>query len=144
MVRLTMWFRFLWWSAEFLFVDRRNGLITLVLIVGFVATLVWTARRRHALSLRAALVPLTTALAPLFVLTLGVAYARDPPVTGVFHQGAENAVTATLAVQLLAAAFFLFRAKGLRLLVVAQQALLLWWFFSAAFIAGMSISGDWL
>jgi hypothetical protein len=86
---------------------------------------------------------------PIVMLTLGAVYACEncSPSSlgqGVRHVWAIHAVDALLLVQVLGAVGLVKLAAGSRFLSSVLQAIQLWCTFWASFLAGMSMSGDWL
>ena len=95
------------------------------------------------------LLQVTPLFVPLAVLVVGTVYACEncsPSSLGerVRHVWAGYAIDVLLLVQPIAAAWFVKLAKGARLVSFALQALSLWSTFWSSFLAGMSISGNWL
>jgi hypothetical protein len=86
---------------------------------------------------------------PIAVLGLGAVYACEncsPSALGqgVRHVWAGYIVNALLLVQLIGALWLIRIASGRRIVSAALQAIGVWCTFWASFLAGMSISGDWL
>ena len=78
---------------------------------------------------------------------LGVACENCSPSSfgqGVRHVWAGYMIDAFLLVQLAGTVLLIRAAKGARFVASAFQAVNLWCTFRASFLAGMSISGDWL
>jgi hypothetical protein len=92
---------------------------------------------------------LTVLLNPIAILFLGTAYACEncSPSSiglGVRHVRAMRLADALLVAQLGAVVWWVSRGKPCRLFTAALHLLFLWCTLWAAFIAGMSMSGDWL
>jgi hypothetical protein len=88
-------------------------------------------------------------LNPAAILAIGTIWACEncSPSSlgqGVRHFWAMRAVDVLSFTQLFAAAWWVWRAATWRLCVATVHALLLWATFWASFLAGMSLSGDWL
>ena len=86
---------------------------------------------------------------PIFILALGAVYACEncSPSSlghGVRHVWATYAVDALFLVQLVGAVGLIKLAAGRRFVSSVLQAIQLWCTFWASFLAGMSMSGDWL
>ncbi|PYU88217.1 MAG: hypothetical protein DMG08_26330 [Acidobacteria bacterium] len=86
---------------------------------------------------------------PIAVLALGTVFACEncSPSSlgqGVRHIWAMHAVDVLLVIHLTGAVGLVMLAEGARLVSSALQAILLWCSFWASFLAGMSMSGDWL
>jgi hypothetical protein len=105
-------------------------------------------------NLRACLRPgwawqLVVILNPIAIAFLGTAYVCEncSPSSlglGVRHFWAMRLADALLLAQLLAMAWWAWRSKPCRLFIAALHLLFFWCTLWAAFIAGMSMSGDWL
>lgn len=138
------------WSVEALFADPATTRITGGLFVCVVAAVGWTARSNHQTSARGIFWQLLSGLCPLGSLALGVAFACEhcgPAVSmdqAIRHPDAIWATNALFFVQMIGAGWLIYRARGMRALATAVQAILLWWSVWAGFIAGMSLSGDWI
>jgi hypothetical protein len=95
------------------------------------------------------LLHVTPLLVPVAILVVGTVYACEncSPSSlgqGVHHVWAGYVIDTLLLVQLAAAVWLIKAAKGARFVASALQVMNLWWTFWASFLAGMSISGDWL
>jgi hypothetical protein len=121
---------------------------TAILLLMFGAIVGARDRLRHLLRLRTVwqLVPL---LVPVIVLVLGTWFACEMCSPSSLGQGRRHywamwAANGLLIVQLVAAGFLIRFAAPLRLLAASFQVLLAWCSLWASFLAGMSMSGDWL
>ena len=123
--------------------------VTVVLTFLLLAAAVWSRRRISALFRAPALwqlVPLGVAPALLALGTWFACQNCSPSSLGQGHRymWAMRACDALLVAQLVGAALLVKAASPLRLLAASFQLLLLWCSYWAAFMAGMSMSGDWL
>jgi hypothetical protein len=113
------------------------------------AALIWVVATHREVSMSKLLLQCIPVSAPVAILALGVIYACEgcgPSALGqgVRHHWAEWGVIAILLTQLVGAAWLIYAGRGVRPLAIALQAFLLWWSLWAAFVAGMSLSGDWI
>ena len=88
-------------------------------------------------------------LVPVTILVLGALFRCEncSPSSlgqGVRHAWAGYTIDALLLVQLAATVLLIRAAKGARFVASALPAVNLWCTVWASFLAGMSISGDWL
>ena len=88
-------------------------------------------------------------LNPPFILALGAAWACEACTPsalggGVRHTWAMRSADVAGIAQFLSAAWWVWRSVGWRLTTAAFHAFAMWCTLWAAFMAGMSMSGDWL
>ena len=123
--------------------------VTLVLLVGLFLTATLARRDIRVWARPQALWQLLPLFIPFVVLVLGSWFACEncsPSSLGQGHRyvWAMRVADGLLALQLVVSAWLVWTASPVRLLAAVFQLLLFWCSLSAAFIAGMSISGDWL
>ena len=145
---MSRWLYFLW-----LFRQTGYGLLypwpVTAALVCLVAIGLVLARRQLSTGLRGWFFQLAPFVIPVAVLAVGSIYQCEScsPSSvgqGVRHAWAAHLIDALLLVQIGAAVWLVSKAKGWRLMSSAIQALSLWCTVWASFLAGMSISGDWL
>jgi hypothetical protein len=149
MTSWAQWLRFARWSLEFLFVNTLISVMTCGLLAWAIAALVWVIVSQPKASLFKMPWQVLPITAPAAILAVGVLYACEncgPSALGrgVRQPGADFALVIILLLQLGAAAGLVYASRGIRSLAVPVQVLLLWWSVWAAFVAGMSVSGDWI
>lgn len=123
--------------------------VTAVLALLIVGAAIWSRRKLTALLKARTLWQLLPLGVPVAVLALGTWYACEncsPSSLGQGHRHvwAMRASDALLIAQLLGAGILVKAASPLRALAASFQLLLVWCSFWAGFLAGMSMSGDWL
>jgi len=143
------WSYFTWLSRQ-----AAGGLLwfwpVTVAIVAWVTVAAVLARRRLSLVKRPALLwQLASLLIPIAVLALGTWFACENCSPSSLGQGrryywAMRAADGLLVVEVVVAAWLVRAATGFRLLAASFQTLVAWCSIWAAFLAGMSVSGDWL
>ena len=149
MTSWAQWLRFARWSLEFLFVNTLISFMTCALLAWAIAALVWVIVSQRKASLTRVPWQVLPVTAPAAILAVGVLYACEncgPSALGlgVRHPGADWALGIILLLQLGAAAGLVYASRGIRSLAIPVQVLLLWWSVWATFVAGMSVSGDWI
>jgi hypothetical protein len=123
--------------------------VTAVLVLLVVGVAVWSRRELNALFRLRALWQLLPLGVPVAVLALGTLYAcgNCSPSSlgqGQRHVWAMRAADALLVAQLLGATMLVKLGSPLRALAASLQLFLVWCSFWAGFMAGMSMSEDWL
>ena len=146
---MSTWSHFLW-----LFWQAADGLLyawpITAALAGMLVIALIRARQQSSRTIRGGWsLQITPLVVPIAILALGAVYACEgcSPVSlgqGVRHARAGHAVDALLLVQVIAGLCFIRLASGRRFLSFALQAIGLWCSFWASFLAGMSISGDWI
>ena len=141
--------RFLWLARQTVHGIGWMWPISLFLLVSLAAAILYSRG-----SLRACVHPrraweLLVLLNPVVLLFLGAAYACEdcsPSALGLGtrHIWAIHVANALVVGQLLAIIWWVWHAQSCRLFSAALHVLFLWCTLQAAFIAGMSLSGDWL
>jgi len=123
--------------------------VTAILLGAVVASVVIETRRYRRWPSFQPLWQIVVALNPLAILAVGTVWAcencsRFSDGQGIHHVWGGPVITILVVAQLAAAGWFVNRARASRLCVGTLQALLFWVTLSACFLAGMSVSGDWL
>jgi len=123
--------------------------VSVALLIGLVVALVLARRRLRTFLGRRALVQLAPAVVPFAVLALGAWFACENCSPSSLGQGrrhvwAMRAADTLLIGQVLAALVLVRVAAPCRWVAAVVQAGFLWFSFWAGFMAGMSMSGDWI
>jgi hypothetical protein len=123
--------------------------VTLILVCGVAGGLVLATRRGGPIVWRSFAAQVLLLLVPVATLVLGSVYACEncSPSSlgqGVRHYAALRVVNVLFVLQLAWAGWFVYSSRGARIVALFWQALFVWCTLCAGFIAGMSISGDWL
>lgn len=145
---MESWRHFIWlaeqaWSVFTYFWPLTGGLFVTWLVLERRA---WLRGRRPRGELRGSGLDLLPVIVPIAVLVLGALFACQDctPSSGIRHEWAERSVDVLLIVQLVGAAWLVWRASGRRWPTAAWHLLLVCLSLAAGFVATMSISGDWL
>jgi hypothetical protein len=142
---LMLFRTYFFWSLEFPFIPEARGL-TILLIVNFFLSLIFSWRKLRNCWKRAHWVILANLVFFPIVVAVGVTFAAHPsPGTAAkVSPFAEWTLDAILLLSVLIGIFCVYAMRGLRWLALSaflvEECLL----FGAMFISGMAISGDWL
>ncbi len=144
---MSHWARFGWLAGQ-----AASGLVyewRTTLVLAFAVPLGLAIGRPKAEQYRLVLAHVSMILAPVFLLTLGTWFecqdcSPSSVGRGARHTGAIAIANWLLPLQLVVASVLAWVSRGWRALAIAVQANILWWSFWATFIAGMSLTGDWL
>lgn len=143
-----------WSYCLWLFRQAADGLRFLwpitAALVGMLAVAVIRARQRPSTRIRGGWsLQLAPLVVPIAILAVGAAYACEQCSPSSLGQGVRHVwpgyfVDALLFAHVIAVVWLIRLANGWRFVSSSLQAIGLWCTFWASFLAGMSISGDWL
>jgi hypothetical protein len=145
----TTWRYFIWLAEQTIGFMRFGWPVTIGLAGAAVASVAVSCHRSRRSPGRGAWISLLVVVIPAAVLALGAVWAceRCSPSAlgeGVRHSWAMRAGDALVGLQVVVAAWSVWRNPGWRISLASVHALVLWATLCAAFMAGMSMSGDWL
>ena len=117
-----------------------------------VVSLVWAWRRQHPIRKRlwrpSDWLVLSHLLFFAATISIGALYPAEGSHYGgparALHHGADEALNVLFYVSLVSCAFWIWRMKGFRWFAASLMAVLECPIVGALFIAGMSVTGDWL
>jgi hypothetical protein len=139
----SAFWRYSSWAFGFL-VTRPFCWISLAILISLCATAVFSFRRssgvQHPKSFY--LLPLLLLAAVPLTIAIGICFAAISPATP--NKMGSLLLNGLELVTLLFGIYCVYRAKGLRAFTGAVVVAELWILVAAGFIAGMSVTGDWL
>lgn len=130
--------RYLLWLAD----QAAGGLfyiwpVSVVLLALLVASLVYTFYKRVRLSLKEVVLVLAPIMGPIAILASGVVL-EESRVSYSLVPAALFALNGMLCL------YSIWRSPEVRVVTMAASLVVMWYAFWCWFVAGMSISGDWL
>jgi hypothetical protein len=122
-----------------------GGLVTLGLLVLGAIALRCALVKNEAQLKRGSLWAWSPALTTIGIACIGSRFERTWAVGGTPEASTAGwAIAVLLSIGLILGVFAVFRSTGLRFLVASVVALELWYSIVVAFVANMSITGDWI
>jgi hypothetical protein len=138
----SAFWRYSLWALEFLVGPFRW--ISVAILASLLAAAVASFRRASAFSLEKNLYRLPFVLFVGCPLSIAIAVLFPAPSPSSPNHVGAFLLNALDLLALLLGVYFVYRAKGLRWFTAAIVVTALWLLLAAGFVAGMSVSGDWI